>query len=379
MDAVITILFFIVPWYLFFERPFRRKRKRIQVKNESFKILFLENRYDTLFGISDKKRKATIDIADPSMSIGGNWEIDVLGIGSKKSFYLTDEQLEVLINNTVLSLEELKMKYLDDTFSQLVNTIDEKYQKTILIISIERKIKQKKWKVYKVLKHNNTPGFARSMLGHLLLPLILTGSFGRKLHYQISDKELEAELKIAETKEKKKETVFKTKEEKTKCNDDSTVIELQEFLSITLDKYTYRSGSTIHNYIIKFDEKNIIISSTLTMPLSEDLSKNPLVSKMLGKPITSKYRVPLKEIVRLYFEEKKNTEWLIIETKPNKIDYIKKNGEVTSSTETQFILKKEFRKDNYNCLSSIIPAFHKIIITKCESNHSLSSIDSFKK
>ena len=223
MDAVITILFFtVLPWYLIVERPFRRKRKRIQVKNESFKTLFLENRYDTLFGISDKKRKATIDIGDPSMSIGGNWEIDVLGIGSKKSFYLTDEQLEVLINNTVLSLEELKMKYLEDKFSQLVSTIDEKYQKTILMIYIEREIKQKKWEVYKYLKHNNTPGFTRSAIEHILLPLILF-SGGRKLHYQISDKELEAELKIAETKEKKKETVFKTKEEKTKCNDDSTV------------------------------------------------------------------------------------------------------------------------------------------------------------
>ena len=110
----------------------------------------------------------------------------------------------------------------EDKFSQLVSTIDEKYQKTILMIYIEREIKQKKWEVYKYLKHNNTPGFTRSAIEHILLPLILF-SGGRKLHYQISDKELEAELKIAETKEKKKETVFKTKEEKTKCNDDSTV------------------------------------------------------------------------------------------------------------------------------------------------------------
>lgn len=87
--------------------------------------------------------------------------------------------------------------------------------------------------------------------------------------------------------------------------------------------------------------------------------------------------MPLKEIVRVYFKEHKKTEWLIIETKQNKIDYTNGKGEVTASTETQFILKKEFRKDNDNCLSSIIPAFHKIIITKCESNHSLSSIDSF--
>jgi hypothetical protein len=190
MDVFIIILFFIVlPWYIFFERPFRRMRKRIQVKNKDFKILFLNNRYDTLFEISDKKRKATLDIADPCMSISGNWEIDVLGIGLKKSFYLTDEKIRSLINNTVLSLEELKMKYLEDKFKKLVNTLDIKYQKTILIISIERE--KKWWKIYKMIKHNARPEFPGSMIEHLLLSR-------RKLHYQISDKELEAELKIAD-------------------------------------------------------------------------------------------------------------------------------------------------------------------------------------
>ena len=81
--------------------------------------------------------------------------------------------------------------------------------------------------------------------------------------------------------------------------------------------------------------------------------------------------------IKIYYEEYKNTEWLIIETNPNKIEYDNNKGEVEAEPESPFILKKELRKDNYNCLSSIIPAFHKIIITKCKNNHSLSSIDPF--
>ena len=47
----------------------------------------------------------------------------------------------------------------------------------------------------------------------------------------------------------------------------------------------------------------------------------------------------------------------------NVINYTNNKGEVASSTDGVFILKKEFRKDNDNCLSSIIPSFHKIIIS----------------
>ena len=162
-----------------------------------------------------------------------------------------------------------------------------------------------------------------------------------------------------------------------KINNDSSIIELQEFLSKILDKYAYRTEETIHHYTITFDGENMIISSSCQIPLSEELKKNPAFAALLGKPMTSKHTVPLQEIIKLYYKEHKSTIWLIIETKPNKIEYDNNNGKVEASTESQFILKKELRKDNYHYLSSIIPAFHKIIIAKCDSNHSLSSIDSF--
>lgn len=169
-----------------------------------------------------------------------------------------------------------------------------------------------------------------------------------------------------------------------KINNESTIIELQEYLNKVLDKYAYRSKTVIHHYNINFDETNMIISSSCKTLSSEEMIKlNPAFSALLDSkdPTRFKFTIPLKEIIKLYYEQKKSTEWLIIETKLNKIDFETisddKKDKIKAVTETQLILKNELRKDNYNCISSIIPAFHKIIITKCKSNHSLESISSF--
>jgi len=154
-----------------------------------------------------------------------------------------------------------------------------------------------------------------------------------------------------------------SKEEK--INNDSTIIELQEYLKKKLNKYSFQSDTTIHNYDIDFDEKNIIISHTLEM------------STITTPPTITKIIVPLKEIIRLYYEEKKDTEWLTIETGLNKIGYSSDKRDNIFLNKVDLILKKEFREENYNSLSSIIPAFHKIIITKFKKNHSLQSIEPF--
>ncbi len=146
--------------------------------------MFLENRYDTIFGLNEKKKQDTVDIGDPGfLSKTEDWEIDI----NSQRFYLPDSKLEDLINNTELSSEELKMKFLENKFAKLVNTIDKQYQKTILLISIERKIKHNKWEVYKIIKHNSTIGNVGSMIEHILLTR-------RKLHFQVSDKELEIKI-----------------------------------------------------------------------------------------------------------------------------------------------------------------------------------------
>ena len=154
-----------------------------------------------------------------------------------------------------------------------------------------------------------------------------------------------------------------SKEEK--INNDSTIVELQEYLKKKLNKYSYQSDTTIHNYDIDFDEKNIIISHTLEM------------SNITTPPSKTKIIVPLKEIVKLYFEEKKDTEWLTIETGLNKIGYSSDKRDNIFLNKVDLILKKEFREKDYHSLNSIIPAFHKIIITKFKKNHSLQSIDPF--
>ena len=154
-----------------------------------------------------------------------------------------------------------------------------------------------------------------------------------------------------------------SKEEK--INNDSTIIELQKYLKKKINKYSYQSDTTIHNYEIEFDEKYIIILHTLKM------------STITTPSTITKIIVPLKEIVKLYFEEKKGTEWLTIETELNKIGYSSDKRDNIFLNKVNLILKKEFRENDYNSLSSIIPAFHKIIIKKCKKNHSLQSIDSF--
>ena len=154
-----------------------------------------------------------------------------------------------------------------------------------------------------------------------------------------------------------------SKEEK--INNDSTIVELQEYLKKKLNKYSYQSDTTIHNYNIDFDEKNILISHTLEM------------SNIATPATKTKIIVPLKEIVKLYFEEKKDTEWLTIETGLNKIGYSSDKRDNIFLNKVNLILKKELRENDYSSLSSVIPAFHKIIITKCKKNHSLQSIDPF--
>mgnify|MGYP001170860411 CR=1 FL=1 len=154
-----------------------------------------------------------------------------------------------------------------------------------------------------------------------------------------------------------------SKEEK--INNDSTIVELQEYLKKKLNKYSYQSDTIIHNYAIEFDEKNIIISHTFEM---STITTSPSISKII---------VPLKEIVKLHFDEKKGAEWLTIETELNKIAYSSDKRDNIFLNKVNLILKKEFRENDYNSLSSIIPAFHKIIITKCKKNHSLQSIHPF--
>ncbi len=160
-----------------------------------------------------------------------------------------------------------------------------------------------------------------------------------------------------------------------KVNADSSMVELQEFLNKILDKYALRSKDVIHHYTINFEKENMIVSSSCHMPISEELKKNPIAAAILDKPITSKHTIPLQEIRKLYYKEHKSSEWLVIETKPNKIEYDNEKGKVEKTTETSFILKKELKKDNY--LSLIIPAFHKIINTKFNDNHSLESVEHF--
>ena len=182
MDGLIIFLLFIVlPWITFAEIPFRRKRKGIKVKNVDFKIMFLQNRYHTIFDLKESKKGYSVDIGEPGfLSKTEDWEIDI----NSTRYYLTDNKLEQLINNTELSSEELKIKFLEDKFAKLINTIDVEYQKTILEISIERNTKHEKWEVFKILKHNKTTGYYSSMLIHLIL-------MRRKLHFRISDKKLE--------------------------------------------------------------------------------------------------------------------------------------------------------------------------------------------
>jgi hypothetical protein len=166
---------------------------------------------------------------------------------------------------------------------------------------------------------------------------------------------------------------FKIKIEKV--DDDSNIVELQEFLNKMLEKYALRNKEVIHHYTINFDKENMIVSSSCYLPLSEELKKNPILAATLDKPMISKHTIPLQEVRKLYYKEHKSAEWLVVETKPGKIEYDNEKGKVKNTTETSFILKKEITKDNY--LSLIIPAFHKIINAKFNDNHSLESVEHF--
>ena len=121
-----------------------------------------------------------------------------------------------------------------------------------------------------------------------------------------------------------------------KRNTTDDLIISQNILKSILEKYSYKSDDIIHEIILSFENKSIIINNKTTFtnipPELENTGLGNLKSTII---------IPMDDITEIFFEEKPATDFLIFKSSPNhSIKYNEKKTDIY-----ELILSKELRKD----------------------------------
>ena len=121
-----------------------------------------------------------------------------------------------------------------------------------------------------------------------------------------------------------------------KKNTKDDLIVSQNILKSILEKYSYKSDDIVHEIILSFENKNIIINNKTTFtnipPELENTGLGNLKSNII---------IPTDDITEIFFEEKPATDFLIFKSFPNhSIKYNEKKKDIY-----ELILSKELRKN----------------------------------
>jgi len=106
--------------------------------------------------------------------------------------------------------------------------------------------------------------------------------------------------------------------------------DFQNYIKKTIEDYTYKNDQLFYNYVIEYDDENVIINSIYEVLFLD------------GGPIKSKYWIPIRDLDVVHFEEQKGCTWLcfnLVNGKQNikKIDH---ENNIEYMNNTQLIISK---------------------------------------
>lgn len=155
-------------------------------------------------------------------------------------------------------------------------------------------------------------------------------------------------------------------------SDNLTVSELEKNINNIIDKNAIK-GPISNSYIVSSDNDNILITHNFEMkiPGTEE------AMEVLGfnNKAEHKIKIPMKDIIYIYFKHRKEEDDLVIETKPNKIFTNKYRGDDPGnySSKFSFNLYKKLNeiKIGFTKGNNLISSFHNLIYKNCKEGNSL--------
>ena len=98
------------------------------------------------------------------------------------------------------------------------------------------------------------------------------------------------------------------KKSSNKRNTTDDLIISQNILKSILEKYSYKSDDSIHEIILSFENKSIIINNKTTF------TNIPPIRKYQARNLKSTIIIPMDDITEIFFEEKFATDFLIFKS-----------------------------------------------------------------
>ncbi len=110
----------------------------------------------------------------------------------------------------------------------------------------------------------------------------------------------------------------------------------QSILKSILEKYSYKSDDIIHEIILSFENKSIIINKKTTFTNIPSELENTGLGNLKSTII-----IPMDDITEIFFEEKPATDFLVFKSSPNRsIKYNEKKTDIY-----ELVLSKDLRRD----------------------------------